>query len=44
VQAAFLLMQLYAFLVPAFEPEQQRRVKPLTLAVPGLFITGVAFG
>ncbi len=44
ISLPFLLMQLYAFLVPAPEPEQQRRVKPLTLAVPGLFITGVAFG
>jgi sec-independent protein translocase protein TatC len=40
----FLLMQAYAFLTPALEPEQQRRIKPLTFAVPGLFIAGVAFG
>jgi sec-independent protein translocase protein TatC len=44
VSLPFLLMQAYAFLVPALEPEQQRRVKPLTLAVPGLFVSGVAFG
>ena len=40
----FLLMQAYAFVIPALEPEQRRHVKPLTLAVPGLFICGVAFG
>src|SRR5690242_12424131 len=44
ISLPFLLMQAYAFLVPALEPDQQRRVKPLTLAVPGLFISGVAFG
>jgi sec-independent protein translocase protein TatC len=44
VSLPFLLMQAYAFLVPALEPDQQRRVKPLTLAVPGLFVSGVAFG
>jgi sec-independent protein translocase protein TatC len=44
ISLPFLLMQAYAFLVPALAPEQQRRVKPVTLAVPGLFVTGVAFG
>jgi sec-independent protein translocase protein TatC len=44
VSLPFLLMQVYGFLVPALEPEQQRRVKPLTLCVPGLFVSGVAFG
>jgi sec-independent protein translocase protein TatC len=44
VSLPFLLMQAYAFLVPALEPEQQRRVKPVTFAVPGLFVAGVAFG
>lgn len=44
VSLPFLLMQAYGFLVPALEPEQQARVKPLTFAVPGLFILGVAFG
>ena len=39
-----LLTQGYAFLMPAFEPEQRRRMKPLTLAIPVLFIIGVAFG
>lgn len=39
-----LLYQLYAFLIPAFNPAQQRAARPLLLAVPGLFITGVLFG
>jgi len=43
VSLPFLLMQAYAFLVPALEPEQQRR-KPVTFAVQGLFVAGVAFG
>ena len=44
VSLPFLLTQAYAFLVPALEPEGQRRVKRVTLAVPGLFVAGVAFG
>jgi sec-independent protein translocase protein TatC len=40
----FLLTQIYAFLVPALEPEQQRHVRPLMFAVPLLFVAGVAFG
>lgn len=39
-----LLAQLYAFLIPAFEPEQRRKMRSLTLAIPVLFIIGVAFG
>jgi sec-independent protein translocase protein TatC len=39
-----LLTQAYAFLMPAFEPEQRRKLRPLTWAVPLLFVTGVAFG
>jgi sec-independent protein translocase protein TatC len=39
-----LLTQAYAFLMPAFAPEQRRRMRPLTSAVPLLFVTGVAFG
>jgi sec-independent protein translocase protein TatC len=44
ISLPFLLMQAYGFMIPALEPEQQRRVKPVTFAVPGLFIAGVAFG
>ncbi len=39
-----LLHQLYAFIMPALAPEHQRRTLPLTLAVPFLFVIGVAFG
>jgi sec-independent protein translocase protein TatC len=39
-----LLSQAYAFLMPALEPEQRRRMRSITFAVPLLFITGVAFG
>jgi sec-independent protein translocase protein TatC len=39
-----LLLQAYGFLMPAFDPRQRRQMRPLILAIPGLFITGVAFG
>ena len=39
-----LLAQAYAFLMPAFGPEQRRRMLPITVAIPLLFILGVAFG
>ena len=39
-----ILYELYAFLLPAFSPEQQRLATPLMLAIPFLFVTGVAFG
>jgi sec-independent protein translocase protein TatC len=39
-----LLMQAYAYLSPAVEPETRRRLRPLLPAIPGLFVTGVAFG
>ncbi len=39
-----LLLQVYGFLMPAFEPEQRRRMLPVTLAIPVLFAAGVAFG
>src|SRR5947209_8662846 len=39
-----LLHQIYAFLTPALEPGQRRRMLPMTAAVPFLFIAGVAFG
>ncbi|HMJ96286.1 MAG TPA: twin-arginine translocase subunit TatC [Thermoleophilaceae bacterium] len=38
-----LLYQLYAFVVPAFGPDKRRLVAPLVVAVPILFIGGVAF-
>lgn len=39
-----LLVQLYAFLTPALDPDQRRRMRPIALAIPLLFVTGVAFG
>jgi sec-independent protein translocase protein TatC len=39
-----LLHQLYAFMMPALDPKHRRRMMPLTVAVPFLFIAGVAFG
>jgi sec-independent protein translocase protein TatC len=39
-----LLLQVYGFFIPALDPEQRRRVRPLVMAVPALFLVGVAFG
>jgi sec-independent protein translocase protein TatC len=39
-----LLLQAYGFFMPAFEPAQRRRMLPIMLSIPGLFIAGVAFG
>jgi sec-independent protein translocase protein TatC len=39
-----LLLQAYGFLMPAFDPWQRRQMRPLLLAIPALFISGVAFG
>jgi sec-independent protein translocase protein TatC len=39
-----ILLQAYGFLMPAFDPEQRRRMLPITLAIPVLFAAGVAFG
>jgi sec-independent protein translocase protein TatC len=39
-----ILYELYAFLLPAFSPEQQRLATPLMLAIPFLFVMGVCFG
>jgi sec-independent protein translocase protein TatC len=44
ISLPFILFQLYAFLLPAFSKQQQRRVLPLLLMIPVLFIAGVAFG
>ena len=39
-----LLLQAYGFFMPAFEPEQRRRMLPVTFAIPLLFAAGVTFG
>jgi sec-independent protein translocase protein TatC len=38
-----ILYQLYAFVLPAFSPQERRVATPLLLMVPVLFITGVVF-
>jgi sec-independent protein translocase protein TatC len=38
-----LLFQLYAFVLPAFSPDEKRVALPLMAMVPVLFIAGVAF-
>jgi sec-independent protein translocase protein TatC len=39
-----LLYQLYAFIVPAFTPQERRVAVPLLSMIPVLFAAGVAFG
>ena len=38
-----ILYQLYAFVLPAFSPQERRVATPLLLMVPVLFIPGVVF-
>jgi sec-independent protein translocase protein TatC len=39
-----ILYEIYGFMLPAFSPEQRGVATNLMLAIPFLFITGVAFG
>ena len=39
-----ILLQVYGFLMPAFDPAHRRRMLPVTAAIPVLFAAGVAFG
>jgi sec-independent protein translocase protein TatC len=39
-----ILYELYGFIVPALKPHERRAAEPLLIAVPFLFIAGVAFG
>jgi sec-independent protein translocase protein TatC len=39
-----ILYQLYAFLLPAFNPEEKRVALPLMSMIPALFAVGVVFG
>jgi sec-independent protein translocase protein TatC len=39
-----LLHQAYAFLAPALEPGERRRLLPLVLSIPFLFAAGLLFG
>ena len=38
-----ILYQIYAFILPAFSPQERRVATPLLLMVPVLFILGVVF-
>jgi sec-independent protein translocase protein TatC len=38
-----LLYQLYAFVIPALHPHEQRVARPVMVAAPALFIAGVVF-
>ena len=39
-----ILFQFYAFILPAFTPNERKVALPLLLMIPFLFITGVVFG
>ena len=39
-----LLLQAYHFFMPALEPSAKARMRPLLVAIPSLFLAGVAFG
>jgi sec-independent protein translocase protein TatC len=39
-----ILYQLYAFVLPAFSPQERRVALPILLMVPVLFAAGIAFG
>ena len=43
ISLPFILFQLYAFVLPAFSPEERKVALPLMLMVPVLFILGVLF-
>jgi sec-independent protein translocase protein TatC len=38
-----ILYQVYAFVIPAFSPQEKRVVYPYVIAMPILFVTGIAF-
>jgi sec-independent protein translocase protein TatC len=39
-----VLLQAYGFFMPAFDERQRRRMLPVVISIPALFVTGVAFG
>jgi sec-independent protein translocase protein TatC len=39
-----ILFELYGFVLPAFSPKERRIAMPLLVAIPFLFVIGVAFG
>ena len=44
ISMPLILYQLYAFVLPAFSPNERRVALPLMSMIPVLFIIGVAFG
>jgi sec-independent protein translocase protein TatC len=44
ISMPLILYQLYAFIVPAFSPNERRVAVPLMAMIPVLFIIGVVFG
>jgi sec-independent protein translocase protein TatC len=44
ISMPLILYQLYAFVIPAFSPEERQVALPLMLMIPFLFIGGVLFG
>jgi sec-independent protein translocase protein TatC len=44
ISMPLILYQLYAFVLPAFSPEERKVALPLMLMIPVLFIAGVLFG
>jgi sec-independent protein translocase protein TatC len=44
VSLPVILYQVYAFVLPAFSPQERRIALPLLLMVPVLFVGGVVFG
>jgi sec-independent protein translocase protein TatC len=44
ISMPLILYQLYAFVLPAFSPEERKVALPLMLMIPFLFIGGVLFG
>lgn len=44
VSLPVILYELYGFVIPALHPSERRAVAPLLMAVPALFVAGVAFG
>jgi sec-independent protein translocase protein TatC len=44
VSLPILLYEVYAFILPAFSPDERRVATPLMLGIPFLFICGVVFG
>jgi sec-independent protein translocase protein TatC len=44
ISMPLILYQLYAFVLPAFSPQERRVALPLMSMIPVLFLIGVAFG